>query len=155
MCRLRGGRAVNMGKADILGSLDSARRQLNSYQWQKKELEEKYSVMCEFGRQCALHENSFRASISKRKQRLSGIDGLLHNVKSAVRYKQKMQDMLTGSEYSAAEANIDRLQMIVLSEKKRICSELQYVEQQIRMCGRRVDSLQYEYDHYEEVNPNG
>lgn len=145
---LKGG--VYMTKNDILLQLNSAKWQLDNYRSQKRTIDEKYNTICEFSRECTSHVNSFGNSIAKRKKKLLKIEGLLQCVKIASQYKKKMNDMLTGTSYANVSKNIGELESVISAEKRKLTSELQYVEQQIRNCETKVSNLQYTYNHYKE-----
>ncbi|MEG2052326.1 MAG: hypothetical protein RR012_08530 [Oscillospiraceae bacterium] len=139
-----------------MSSLNYNKKQLSSFKKKLKALEEQLDSLQEFAIQCSSHIGSFESSMAKRKNKLNVFDGFLDKVKSAVRYKQKMSDMLSGSEYSATVACIDQLQNSVASEKSKTINDIRYIEQRISELESRVSNLQYQYDTYpEEVQPNG
>ncbi|MEE0930135.1 MAG: hypothetical protein UIM53_03975 [Acutalibacteraceae bacterium] len=108
-----------------------------------------------FQKKCTTHINSFDKSINRRKNRLLSFDEFLATVKSASRYKQKMNDMLSGSEYSATVSDIDQLQVSISTEKRKISNNIQDLEDEITALEVKVDNLQYKYDTYpEEVRTN-
>lgn len=139
-----------MGRNEILSNLNYAKFQLSSYKKEKETLEEKYKTLEEFALQCTPRINSFRESMSKRKQRLAVFDSFLSNVKIAVQYKQKMGDMLMGTEYAKAVSNIDQLQNTISLEKRKLVKNIQYLENEISVLETKVSRLQYEYNTYTE-----
>lgn len=139
-----------MSKNDILWSLNYNKKQLASCRNQLRVLEEQYVVLDDFSRKCTTHINSFDESINRRKNRLLTFDEFLTTVKSASRYKQKMDDMLSGSEYSATVSAIDQLQVSISTEKRKISNDIQDLEDEIATLEVKVDNLQYQYDTYPE-----
>lgn len=139
-----------MAKSDILSSLNYNKNQLSTYKEDLNELKEKMCALQEFSKKCDLHVNSFDSSMVKRKKRLSVFDCLTDRVKTAARYKQKMSDMLNGSEYSSTVASIDSLQNSIAAEKRNVSNDIQYTEEQIALLEVRIAELQYEYDNYPE-----
>ena len=88
--------------------------------------------------------------MTKRKSRLLNFDSLLANVKSAARYKQKMDELLTGTEYSSTVSSIDQLQNSIETEKRKIRNSIQDTEEQIAILELKVSRLQWEYNNYPE-----
>lgn len=145
-----------MGKAELLSELNYAKRQLSSYKSKLSTLKDKLSTAETFSAECASRISSFEESMSKRKSRLLSFDVLISSVKAAAKYKEKMNNMLNGSEYSATVASIDQLQASISSEKRKIVEDIQYVEGQISYYESRVGTLQYQYNNYpEEVDDSG
>lgn len=139
-----------MGKNDIFKSLNYAKKQLETFENQKKDLEKKYDVICEFSIKCTSKTNSFRDSIGRRKQRLSKLDGLIQKVKTAEGYKNKMQDMLTGSDYIQVANAITELHNVISTEKRKLIENMQYVDGRIAYYKNQVDNLKYKYNTYKE-----
>lgn len=144
-----------MSKADVLLTLNRNRQQLESYRSKLKTLEEKYKTLYEFSNKCVSCINSFDASMLKRKRRLLSFDSLLKRVKSAVQYSEKVSELLNGYDYSETVSAIEQLQSSISAEKRKVNSDIQYVEEQIQSLEIKVADLQYEYDTYpEEVEEN-
>lgn len=144
-----------MGKSDILKSLNYAKKQLENFESQKKDLEEKYDTICEFSIKCSSKTNSFRDSIIRRKQRLSKLDGLTQKVKTAAKYKSNMENMLTGSEYVQVANMITELHNVIGAEKRKLMDNMQYVDGCIAYYKIQVGNLTYQYNTYKEDVQNG
>lgn len=143
-----------MEKTELLSELNYAKHQLSSYKSKLSTLKDKLSTAETFSAECASHISSFEESISKRKSRLLSFDTLISGVKSASKYKEKMNNMLSGAEYNTTVASISHLQTSVSSEKRKIIEDIQYVEEQISYWSSRASILQYEYDNYQEEVEN-
>lgn len=139
-----------MEKTEILSELNSARSQLETYRAKLRTLEEKLAAVDAFSAQCASRIRSFEESMGRRKSRLLSFESLLSRVKAAAKYKDKMSNMLNGSEYNATVASIDHLQTSISSERRKVIEDIRYVEDQIAYYESRVESLQYQYDTYPE-----
>lgn len=139
-----------MEKSDILKSLNYAKKQLENFQNQKKDLEKKYDTISEFSIKCSSKTNSFRDSIARRKQRLSKLDGLVQKVKIAEKYKNNMQNMLTGSDYMKIANAITELHNVISTEKRKLMENMQYVDGCIAYYQKQVDNLKYQYNTYKE-----
>jgi len=135
-------------KNAILVELNNAKTQLQNFRDRLKQLENKYDILVQFGTEYNNHVRSFEESMSRRRNRLSGFDSILSKVKSALRYKEKMSDMLYGAEYSNAVAAIDNMQTSLSTEKRTVTNDISYVEGQIRTLEAKVTNLQYQYDNY-------
>ncbi len=139
-----------MEKSDILKSLNYAKKQLENFQNQKNDLEKKHDTICEFSIKCSSKTNSFRDSIARRKQRLSKLDGLIQKVKIAEKYKNNMQNMLTGSAYMEVANIITELHNVISTEKRKLKENIRYVDERIVYYKNQVDNLQYQYNTYKE-----
>ena len=146
----------SMGKSDILSSLVYNKTKLAECRNTLKRLEEQYNVLDEFSGKCSSCINSFDLSMQKRKKKILGVDGFLGMVKSAVKYRQKMNDLLYGAEYNDTVASIDQLQNSIASERSKVRSNIRHVEEEIARLEAKIAKLQYEYDTYpEEVEISG
>ncbi len=144
-----------MSKQNIINSLSFEKRQLQLYIEQKEKLAEKYNTLRDFSSQCKSHIKSFGNSISNRKKRLSKVDELLRTVKTASKYKNKMNSMLKGSDYSSATKNISQLESTISIQMKKIVSDIEYVDRKITYIKNRIERMQYElYTYDEEVGKN-
>ncbi len=137
-------------KNAILVELNSAKAQLQNCRDKLKQLENKYDILVQFGTEYNAHVRSFEESMSRRRNRLSGFDSILSKVKSALCYKEKMSDMLYGTEYTNAVTAIDNMQTSLSAEKRTVSNDISYVEGQIRTLEAKVTDLQYQYDNYVE-----
>lgn len=139
-----------MEKSDILKSLNNAKKQLENFENQKKDLKEKYDTICEFSIKCSSKTNSFKDSMARRKQRLSKLDGLIQKVKTAEKYKNNMQNMLTGSDYMKVANAITELHIVIGTEKRKLMENMQYVDERIAYYKNQVENLKYQYNTYKE-----
>ncbi len=139
-----------MDKNDIYKSLNYAKKQLEKFENEKKDLEKKYDTICEFSIKCTSKTNSLRDSIGRRKQRLSKLDGLIQKVKTAEKYKNKMQNMLTGSDYIQVANAITELHNVISTEKRNLIQNIRYVEARIVYYKNQVGNLTYQYNTYKE-----
>lgn len=140
-------------KNAILVELNSTKTQLQNCRNRLKQLENKYDVLVQFGTEYNAHVRSFEESMSKRRSRLLGVESILSKVKSALRYKEKMGDMLYGTEYTNAVASIESMQTSLSSEKRKTTNDISYVESQIQALEAKVANLQDQYDTYVEEEP--
>lgn len=144
-----------MGKTELLYELNYAKCQLDSFRTKLNTLKDKLSTVEMFSAQCASRIGSFEESMERRKTRLLRVDSLLASVKAAMKYREKMNDMLNGFEYTNTIAAIDQLQYSISLERRKIIENIQYVEDQISYYKSRVATLQYEYDNYSEEVEDG
>lgn len=79
---------------------------------------------------------------------MTKFDGLINRVKIAARYKVKMNELLTGADYSIVVSSIDNLENSVASEKAKVRKDIQCMEEQIIALEEKVTKLQY--DNYSE-----
>ncbi len=141
-----------MGKDKILSDLNDKKNQLGEARKRLKNLEEKYETLEDFTHQCNTRIQAFDDSMRRRKNRLTRIDSLLGSVKSAKRYKNKMNDMLVGPEFIKASASINNLETTASAKKTQIKNDITSTEKEILHLEQAVEKLQYSYDTYQEVD---
>ena len=144
-----------MDKAEISANINEAKRKLEEYQAKLRELREKLNVLESVIAKIQAKTSTFEQSMTRRKGKLNSFESLLSCVKSAIRYKEKMNSMLNGSAYRATVNSIDKLKSSTSSQRKKVIDDIKYVESKISYYKARVGKLQYEYDNYKEEEGNG
>lgn len=145
-----------MSKEDILRNLNSKKLQLEALKMELTSLEEQYEVLVDFSGRCQSRVNSFSDSMARRRGRLSRLDSIVGRAKSAMRYKEKMSDMLQGKEYNNATAAIDNLMSSVSAKKSNVMRDMSETEKAIARLKSEIATLQFEYNNYpEEVCEDG
>lgn len=139
-----------MSKADLLTELNNAKSQLRSYRTKLSTLKDKFSTIDTFSKECTSRIKSFEGSMARRRKRLLSFDSLVSSVKAAAKYKEKMSNMLSGTDYTNTTNSIDQLQSSISTERRKVIGDIQYVEDQISYWESRVSQLQYDYDNYPE-----
>lgn len=139
-----------MTKEDIYTQLDYNRGQLSYYERRLRELKDKREALESFSRQCESRIISFENSISRRKKRVASFGGLTSTVKIAAQYAKKMNDMLTGRDFTNAISSISELQFSVSRQRRDTANEIIDVEDKITYFGNKVSDFQYQYDTYSE-----
>ncbi len=144
-----------MDKAQIQAEIAAAEADIVSRQSELKKEEQLYNDILEFSRLSAERENSLNLSVTRRRNRVAGLDGLLSMVKSARLYSEHMNDMLTGVEYQSVMEAVSSLNSSVAAEKQKAADRIQQLEDEIRRLQSRVQTLQYQYDTCQEGEADG
>ena len=139
-----------MSNEDILRTMNSKKTQLEALKMELQSLEEQYEVLVDFSGRCQSRVDSFSESMERRRGRLSRLDGIVGKAKSAMRYKEKMSDLLQGKEYNNATGAIDSLMTSVSNKKNSIMLDMRDTENAIARLQTEIARLQYEYDTYPE-----
>lgn len=139
-----------MNKQWLLYELRAKKRELKARLEDKKVLDEKLETLDEFAGECASHVASFDSSISRRRQRLSGVGSLFSRARTAMLYSQKMGEALSGQDYTKTVASIDALRASVSAKRKTVADDLLDTEKEIGRLRQEIARLQYEYDHFPE-----
>ena len=145
-----------MTKDELYQQILQVRSQLSDARADRKRLEEKWDVLLEFGNKCNERAEAFLNSISRRKRKLSGVDQLLSRMKAAMKYRERMNDLLTGSDYLSAKRSVDEMMDNLQTQKRKLRSQLEDAEYRIRSLNNRLYQLECEYDQFpEEVEADG
>ncbi len=111
----------------------------------RKNLEIQYSTIVELSKKINIYEDNFHVAIQNRKSKLESIDNLTQCVKSALKYKNKMQDMLNGNEYINSVDKINELKNKIQAQKEKILYDLHETEEGIDINRRRLSNLKNAY----------
>ena len=145
-----------MTKPELLDEINRIKEQIRTKKNQLTKEEQTLTDIEDFQGRSNSRINSFSSSITKRRKKLINFDGFLSTVKIAARYKQKMNDMLSGYEYQNAVNQIDSLQNSISTEKTRVKNRIISLKDDISYLQRKLQQLQYDYNNYpEEVEANG
>lgn len=145
-----------MTKEELLLSINDLKNKIDQNNKVLRELEDKLDTLIDFSNRCDSHIRSFEASMTKRKQKLLQFDGLLKTVKSALKYKTKMNDLLTGSAYTTTASSIDGLQNSISIQKGKIKQDIIDQQNYIASLQTKLQQMQYEYNHFSgEVSTDG
>ena len=99
-----------MNKTEILQQIDRRKVQLNTAKRRLRELEDQYQTLEVFSEQCQARIRGFEESIQRRKGKLLRLDGVLGKVRTARRYREKMNLLLVGTEYTKAANDLGNLE---------------------------------------------
>ena len=143
-----------MTKDELYREIQRVRTQISSQQKQQDQLEEKWDVLLEFMAKANKKAEEFLESVQRRKNKLSGIDQLLGRMKAAAKYRERMNEMLYGRDYTDAKNSIDTLLDNLNRQKRQIRQQLEDVEQELKRLKKRLNQLQYEYNNYPEEEEN-
>lgn len=145
-----------MTKQELLNEINRIKEQIRVKKNQLSKDEQTLIDIEDFQSRSNSCITSFSSSIAKRRKKLIDLDGFLGTVRIAARYKQKMNDMLSGYEYRAAVNQIDGLQNSISSEKVKIKNSIVSLKDDISYLQGKLQQLQYDYNNYpEEVVANG
>lgn len=139
-----------MDKEALLLDLNKEKEKLRQARNRLGVLEDQYETLEEFTRECRSRIQGFEESMQRRKNKLLTLDNLWSNVKSAVRYKEKMNDLLVGAEYSKASTAIVDLENSTSAKKRSIGRDIGDLEDEIQRLERSVQMLQHTYNTYPE-----
>lgn len=137
-----------MTKDQLYQEIQRVRSQINRARDEQRTLEEKWDVLLEFSAKCNERAEAFLESVQRRKKKLSGIDQLLSRMKAAMKYREKMQDLLCGQDYRSAKNSIDELMDNLDRQKRQVKQALSDVDHKLRQLHSRLNQLQYEYNNY-------
>lgn len=143
-----------MTKDELYREIQRVRDQIAEARKERNKLEEKWEVLLEFAAKCNERAERFMESVQRRKNKLSGIDQLLNRMKAAMKYRNKMNDLLTGRDYTDAKGSIDELMENLDRQKWQVKQALEDVENKIHRLQNRLNQLQYEYNNYPEEEAN-
>lgn len=139
-----------MEKEAILADLNKEKEKLRQARQRLSNLEDQYETLEEFTRECNDRIRAFEESMQRRKNKLLTLDNLWSKVKSAVRYKEKMNEMLVGAEFTRASTAIGDLENSTSAKKRSIRNDIGDVEAEIARLERSVEMLQNTYNTYSE-----
>lgn len=139
-----------MTRDELYRQIQSVKTQISTAERDLKTAENNLSTLLEFASKSNAKAEAFLESVQRRKTRLSGIDGLLSRMKAAMTYRQKMNDMLTGTAYTKAKNSIDTLLDNVSRKKSELNQRIRDLDDHIAWLRSRLYQLQYEYDTYPE-----
>lgn len=143
-----------MTKAELKAEIDRLKNQLATYRSDLKVLKEKISVLEDFAGRCNQRITDFDTSITKRKNRNLKFESLAGTVKFAAKYFEKMQAILTGTDYTNVVGSIEDLQTSIGNQRKTINNNIIDLEDKIPPLEKRISELQYEFDNYPEEVKN-
>ncbi len=143
-----------MSKEYLASNLADKQHYLAECRARLQELKEKYGILEETETAFHVQIGLFEQSIQQRQRKLMTIQGLATTVKSAQRYQEKMNNMLTGTEYQTAIGYIEQLQLNFTNEKRKVVEDIQYLEREINNLENSIATLQYEYDNFEKEEDN-
>lgn len=135
-----------MTKEELRVEVIRREQQLQKKQEESRQLDDKYQTLISFSRQCEKHANDFDTYISRRKQRLSALDGLCQMVRSAAGYQREMKTVLTGAEYKDMSAAIQELLDSVAKEISKVRGQANECDNAISRLKEELRQLRYEYD---------
>lgn len=145
-----------MTKEELLLSINNLKSEVDQSNKALHELEEKMETLIDFSNGCNSHIRSFEASMARRKQKLFQLNDLLNTVRSALRYKTKMNELLTGSAYTTTVSSIDELQNSISAQKRKIEQDIIDQKNYITSLEAKLQQMQYEYNNFpEEVSTDG
>lgn len=139
-----------MSKEELYRQIQTVKSQIQTAVKEQKTLEEALDVLQEFSSKCDAKAESFMGSIQRRKGKLTSLSALINQMKAAYAYYQKMQEVLSGADYSGAKQSIDTLLETVSGEKRTLRQKIQNLDDKIADLRYRQKQLQYQYDNYEE-----
>ncbi len=138
-------------KNDLIRKIRQLESKIDSEKKELKELNLQYSDLEEFLTKIRQKELAFQESIKRRRKKLQGIDALLTYVKSAVAYKDEMNDLLYGSEYQNTAQGIGSLISTVGTQKSTVAKaiisreeELKRLKQKLKQMKEELSALQTE-----------
>lgn len=139
-----------MTRDELYRQIQSVRSQIRTAESDLRTAENKLETLLEFAAKANAKAEAFMESVQRRKRKLSGIDGLLSRMKAAMTYRQKMNDMLTGSDYTRTKNSVDSLLDQVSRQKSQLNQRIRDLDEHLDWLRRRLSQLQYEYDTYPE-----
>lgn len=93
--------------------------------------------------------------MSRRRQRLNGVNSLFSSVKSALLYTQRVNAALSGQDYANTVSSISSLQDSISEQRRMITADLLQAESEISRLRNTISQLEYEYERFpEEVECN-
>ena len=134
-----------MNKTEILQQIDRRKVQLNTAKRRLRELEDQYQTLEVFSEQCQARIRGFEESIQRRKGKLLRLDGVLGKVRTARRYREKMNLLLVGTEYIKAANDLGNLENSIAGKKRNVRNEIMETEDRITYLENVIEHLQYEY----------
>lgn len=140
----------NLTKEELRWQIQSVKDQISQANQELKDLEEKLEVLLEFKGKCSSKVESFWASVQRRKNKLNGISGIVDRMKSAKKYWQTMNGMLTGTDYTSTESSINTLMETLDGQKDEVNRKITETENKIDRLSNRLQNLQYQYDNWKE-----
>lgn len=144
-----------MGKEELLADLNRKKEQLREAKKRLQNLEDQYEALEEFTAQCNSRIQAFDDSMLRRKNKLLRLDGILNKAKSAKRYRDRMNELLVGTDFKNASSSISNLETSTSNKKRSIRNDITNTEAEIDHLKQVVENLQYSYDTYpEEVKEN-
>jgi predicted nucleic acid-binding Zn-ribbon protein len=144
-----------LDKQELLYELRLKQNQLNGLLEEKATLEEKLETLDAFSKECNEHIASFEGSMSRRRQRLNGVNSLFSSVKSALLYTQRVNAALSGQDYANTVSSISSLQDSISEQRRMITADLLQAESEISRLRNTISQLEYEYERFpEEVECN-
>lgn len=143
-----------MTKTEIINQIQILEEQLRSDRTKRREMEEILAALQEFKKRSDLRICAFEDSVTRRKQKLSGIDTLTATVKSARGYREAMNVMLDGTEYQSVTSQIEKLERSVVLEIQKTRSHISELDRNIQRLEERIRQLNYELNHLPEEIEN-
>lgn len=134
-----------MNKQQLLSQIRAKEGNLSNLIGDKAKYEKKYENIISFLNSCNRHTDDFNQSINQRKQKLNHIEGLASRMKTAVRYRQKMNEMLNGNDFSSTVSSINQLFDTINREKNKILETISNIEWKINKLERDIIVLKNQY----------
>ena len=136
-----------MTKNELYLQIQQVRQQLNREKSKQNELEKQWDVLLVFAAKCNERAEAFMQSVQRRKRKLSGLDQLMSRMKSALKYRDRMNDLLSGVEYLQAKHSIYEMMDNLDRQKRKLRDQIETAECRVHNLRRKLEQLQYEYDH--------
>ena len=145
----------NAEKQNLLNTISWKKQELNQAREELDRLREKDQTLADFSAECSKRIAAFDASMARRRGKLSQLSSLLARVRSASKYSERMNALLTGKDNQDAVASINGLQGSISEQKRAVSQNLLDTEERIRRLENEIEALQYEYNTYPEESDNG
>lgn len=144
-----------MLKPELLDEINKIQDQIRIKNSELSEERKNLEALEEFSVQSNSRILSFENSMSRRKNKLNGLDSMLNTVKIAAGYKRKMSDMLNGKEYQRTVNQIDNLMNALTVQKAKTQNSIIRLEDEISDLQAKLQQLQYDYNNFQEEKANG
>lgn len=144
-----------MLKPELLDEINKIQDQIRIKNSELSEERKNLEALEEFSVQSNSRILSFENSMSRRKNKLNGLDSMLNTVKIAAGYKRKMSDMLNGKEYQRTVNQIDNLMNALTVQKTKTQNSIIRLEDEISDLQAKLQQLQYDYNNFQEEKANG
>ena len=144
-----------MTRQDLMNEINVLTEQLNAARNSLSKAKLDLLTLEEFSAQCNSRITAFENSISKRRRRLSGVEGITGSVRMALRYKEKMNEMLSGKTFHEAISQIEQLRFSVTNERNKLTDTIIELSGRVSFLQEEIRQFQYAYSDYpEEVDGN-
>lgn len=136
-----------MTEYDYINQINTYNNQISDYQNKLRAIQAEIDEAEEALRDARTYSNKFYDAVDHKKSRGQSLV-IGNGLRAVLSWSKKINNMLTGREFTSADQSIQDIISSIKAEIKRLSSDYDYYEEQIQVKRNQISSTQTELDAY-------